>query len=310
MTKQEFQENYQYDHQKDLLGVGKTGTTYKAFDTHQGIEVAIKVVEAKPSNGMISLLEATEMAKKISHVNITYCQECYRFSFLSGVYDFGILRYYEEGNLQQLLDKKNLSFDEKDNILKGILAGLHYLHDNQIIHFNLKPNNILLMKDEVNNRYIPKITDFGFGVTENCFLNTSAAFDNYYFSPEQFNLRGVKENSDLWSFGVIAYQVFIGQLPFISQQSMNFDMEFPDIQISRRGLPDEVNSIPEPWQTIIKKCLILDPQKRIKHCADCEKIFYSSDVHADEDSQLDIVRANRMPCHKKIYYFISGKGHF
>ncbi len=303
ITQQAFEQRYQYDPEKDLLGEGGFGSVYKAKDKHRHITVAIKVAKVKSGSESVSLLEETAKVKHLSHPNIAYYEACYRFSSLVGIFDFGILQYYKEGNLQQLLDRESLLFEQKDNILKGILSGLHYLHDHQIIHRDLKPRNILILKDE-DNEYVPKITDFG--ISKELDADKSSFFDNSimgagtftYSPPEQLSSKKINKNADLWSFGVLAYQVFTGQLPFASYKSIENSSGRQQLleQINRGDLPDGINLIPEPWQTVIRQCLIPDPQKRLKQCSDCEKILSGSDTDAipeekvtieDEDEQKD-----------------------
>jgi hypothetical protein len=97
--------------------------------------------------------------------------------------------------------------------------------------------------------YIPKITGFGSSV--------AGAGTPTYASPEQSGGNAVGKNSDLWSFGVIAYQTFTGELPFAGgEQALS-----------------AINGIDEPWQQLILACLVPDPKKRVKDCTECIAIL-------------------------------------
>ncbi len=291
MTQQDFQKRYQYDTEKDLLGEGGFGKVYKALDTYRHIWVAIKVSEVKPDKNSIRLRKETELVKQLpTHPNIAYYDECHTFSSFTGTFDFGILQYYEEGNLSQLMKRKFLSTEEKCNILKQLLEGIHFLHDNKVIHRDLKPQNILIVK--VGNSYIPKITDFGIS-KELAAENRSMDIENSrmgagtisYSSPEQLKDKNINKNTDLWSFGVIAFQLFTGKLPFTASKnstSVSGQQELLE-QINLGILPESISSIPEPWQTIIRQCLVPDPSKRVKNCKDCETIISNHQKEENED---------------------------
>src|SRR5690606_22316719 len=100
----------------------------------------------------------------------------------------------------------------------GILNGIAHLHHSNILHRDLKPSNILIEIDRSDN-YVPKITDFGLskllGNEDASLISNSFAGGTLdYSSPEQLHGYKLKYNSDLWSFGVIAYDVLTGEKPF------------------------------------------------------------------------------------------------
>ena len=125
MTYQEFQNRYKYDPANDRLGEGGFGEVFKAEDTFRHRLVAIKIAKVKPGLESVRLKKEIELIKTLPiHPNIAYYEECYTFSEMSGEYDFGILQYYESGNLLELLKKENLSLKQKENLLSQILSGI------------------------------------------------------------------------------------------------------------------------------------------------------------------------------------------
>ena len=274
MTYQEFQKRYQYNPTTDRIGKGGFGVVFKAYDTHLDRYVALKMSEVADENDSTRLAREVELAAKLpTHPNIAHYEACYTFATPLGTYDFGVLQFYNDGSLDDLIKKNVLTTDEKISILKQILNGIGFLHSNRIVHRDLKPRNILIARR--GDKYIPKITDFG--ISKEFDAANSAAFGNSmvgagtlaYSSPEQLSERSMHRNTDLWSYGVIAYQLFTGELPFTtgsySVTSSDGRMELFR-QVNSGILPEAVNTIPEPWQGAIRRLLVVDPMVRFRGC--------------------------------------------
>ena len=274
MTYQEFQKRYQYNPTTDRIGKGGFGVVFKAYDTHLDRYVALKMSEVADENDSTRLAREVELAAKLpTHPNIAHYEACYTFATPLGTYDFGVLQFYNDGSLDDLIKKNVLTTDEKISILKQILNGIGFLHSNRIVHRDLKPRNILIARR--GEKYIPKITDFG--ISKEFDAANSAAFGNSmvgagtlaYSSPEQLSERSMHRNTDLWSYGVIAYQLFTGELPFTtgsySATSSDGRMELFR-QVNSGILPEAVNTIPEPWQGAIRRLLVVDPMVRFRGC--------------------------------------------
>ena len=274
MTYQEFQKRYQYHPVNDRIGKGGFGVVFKAYDTYLDRYVALKMSEVADENDSTRLANEVKLAAKLPvHPNIAHYEECYTFTTSTGMYDFGVLQFYNDGSLDDLIKKNVLTTDEKISILKQILNGIGFLHSNRIVHRDLKPRNILIARR--GEKYIPKITDFG--ISKEFDAANSAAFGNSmvgagtlaYSSPEQLSERSMHRNTDLWSYGVIAYQLFTGELPFTtgsySVTSSDGRMELFR-QVNSGVLPETVNTIPEPWQGAIRRLLVVDPMVRFRGC--------------------------------------------
>jgi len=270
MTQQEFQTRYKYNPSTDCIGEGGFGKVYKAYDTHLDKWVAIKVAEVKSGLEQVRLKKEVEIVTKLpSHPNIANYEACYTFSSFTGEYDFAVLQYYEDGNLQQLIDSGKLNQTQKETLLRQILEGVGFLHKQDIIHRDLKPQNILIAKR--NDEYIPKITDFG--ISKKLDFNNSSVFTNSlagagtmaYASPEQLLGKTIKKNTDLWSFGVIVCQVFTGKLPFsVGRDGINSEAGRIELykQIVNGTVSFSNNSIPTNWQQLIKQCIVVDNNLR------------------------------------------------
>jgi len=281
MTHQEFQKRYQYNPSTDCLGEGGFGKVYKAYDTHRDRNVAIKMAEVKPHLEEVRLKKEVEIISKLpSHPNIAYYEECYTFSTFAGEYDFGVLQYYEEGNLQQLLTDKQLSYEQKDSLLRQILDGIIFLHSQGIIHRDLKPQNILISNR--NGKYIPKITDFG--ISKKLDVNKSTFFTNSlagagtlsFSSPEQLLGNAIRKNTDLWSFGVIACWMFTGKLPFnTGNQTVTSEAGRIELfrQITSGDITVLIRQLPFVWQKLVKQCIVVDSDKRIGGAVKCLELL-------------------------------------
>ena len=304
MTYQEFQERYEYHPVDDRIGKGGYGIVYKAYDNYHDRYVAIKMAEVIDEDDTTRLAHEVELVAQLpAHPNIAHYEECYTFNTPTGRYDFGILQYYKEGSLDTLVSAGKLSQADKEDILLQVLEGIRFLHNHDIIHRDLKPRNILIARR--GSRYIPKITDFG--ISKVFDAGDSSSFANSlvgagtlaYSSPEQLGERTMHRNADLWSYGVIVCQLFTGELPFttggLSPSSIEGRNTFYR-QIMSGKLPPLIDKIPEPWQALVRRLLVIDTRERLRNC-DAVKAFLangkesqSAEPHPDDNDKEDKTR--------------------
>ncbi len=291
MTQEEFHKRYQYNPSTDCLGEGGFGKVFKAYDTHRDRYVAVKMSEVKPQLAGVRLKKEVDLISKLpTHPNIAYYEECYSFSTFAGEYDFGVLQYYEEGNLEQVAKTTPLTLEQKDALLRQILNGVSFLHEQGIIHRDLKPQNILIVKR--NGELIPKITDFGIskqldGANSSAYTNSlSGAGTLTFASPEQLCGLEIRKNTDLWSFGVIVSWLFTSKLPFASNTHIPAN-EGERIELYKKitggELNDTISHLPSRWADLVVKCLIVDNNKRIADVSACVKIIDGKEIPALDD---------------------------
>ena len=275
MTQEQFFNRYKYDRTKDRIGGGGFGNVFKAFDTRESETVALKIAEVKPGQESLSLQKEVELASSLErHVNIARYSACYRFDLPSGLFDFGILQYYPLGNLSQLVKSKKLKDADKENIAKGIISGIHHLHGNNLVHRDLKSANIL-MAEGYQGEYVPKIADFGLSkhFTENeksYFSNSFAGGSLLYVAPEQLEGKELRKNVDLWSLGVVLYELFVSETPFKASVDDGSETARAEIisKIKNASIPSAISTIPSKWQAVIRGCLVTDPTRRTKSIED------------------------------------------
>ena len=204
MTQQEFTQRYQFSIKTDKIGGGSFGTVYKAYDNALDREVAIKVSEVKiVGDKEFSLLEEFKAIENLSvHQNIANYEEVYRFESFPTVFDYGIMQYYSLGNLSHYLKNNEVSILDREKITRGVLEGIAFLHQHNVVHRDLKPSNILVV--DRRGEIIPKITDFGLSKQAegdgkaSRFTNSFAGGTLQYSSPEQLKGLPLKLNTDLW----------------------------------------------------------------------------------------------------------------
>lgn len=273
-TFQEFRKRYpiQFAEKGAWLGSGTYGKVFKVEDQVETEWIAVKISEYR-RNDAKSLRAEVELAQKVPrHANIARYDACYRLETDTGVSDFAIMKYYADGNLADLLKHQKLSDKELRDIVTGILEGLKHLHQQRIVHRDFKPANILISRG-FDGRYVPKIADFGLSKLVSQDEIDSSDFDlsdgrgtPSYKAPEQIEGGRVSFNLDLWAFGVILYEMLTGEKPFSvgthsSEPTLRREIER---KIITAQLPGRLFSLPEPYQSMVRRCLVKDIHKRVR----------------------------------------------
>lgn len=277
MTYDDFKKRYRYDPASDILGEGAFGKVFRATDTESGSTVAIKVAPVNMANESHSLKHEFETVGKVDpHLHIALYDECYRFAVeWAGVHDFAVLEYYPLGSLDKVIKNHYtngvpLSDTEKHDLALGILEGLRHLHNTGaqgVVHRDLKPRNVLIQK--WRGKYVPKITDFGLSKFSDSVSNSviSQSFKGgtlNYASPEQIRGEQIRRNTDLWSFGVILHEIMTGEVPYRIDDSAESTLRQVYDRMNQQSLPESFKTIQEPYATIIRKCLVVNPNQRYR----------------------------------------------
>jgi eukaryotic-like serine/threonine-protein kinase len=242
----------------DVIGRGGMGVVYKANDPHLDRTVAIKMITSGFSENPALLkrffVEAKSLASLV-HPNIVT------------VYDLGnfngnpylVMQYLEGEDLESALAaRRQLSLLDKTNIIIQVCDGLSYAHQRNVIHRDIKPANIMLCQDSGI-----KIFDFGIAKMgdQNVTKTASQIMGTlYYMSPEQVNGQPSDGRTDLFSTGVVLYQLVTNRLPFQGQSTTNtllkITMEPPP------PLKDFVSVYPPELEAIVLRALTKDRERR------------------------------------------------
>jgi serine/threonine protein kinase len=296
MSEKDFFDRFQYDSEKDILGSGGFGTVYRAHDTLKDRYVAIKISQVKDLFGKFTLLNEVKLSEGIDdHANVARYEFGLRITrpFLT---DYAVMAYYEEGNLDMVLRKQHgiLSQKEQYDIVEGLLEGIKHLHSENVIHRDLKLANILMLKTK-QGQWRPKIADFGLSRQmedyDASIANSAIGITTAYAAPEQIENKPIKKNVDLWALAVIVYRLLTGEMPFAAPQGANSTTATVEIsrKITQLELPEKLNTLPEPYQTIIRRCFVKDTKERAQSADELLAILKGKDatnpVKNDPDTQ-------------------------
>lgn len=301
MTQEEFFSRYQYDVATDLLGEGSFGKVFKAFDVVENKHVAIKKAEVKiVGNKRFSLQDEIKALENLPvHPNILRYDAVYTFKSQQGEFDYAVMPYYEGGNLKEYLAKNSLTDEEKESLIKQIGDGIAHLHENNIVHRDIKPSNILIninksdpektvvyavgdnlgVEDELE--IIPIIADFGLSKIAEPDKQTrfTASFGGgtlEYSSPEQLRGEKLRFNTDIWSFGVVVYEIYIGKPLFhvesTSTYSAERDKKIYDKIVSENVSP-KLRELPTNIRQMVAACMERNPDKRVRTIRECFDIL-------------------------------------
>lgn len=267
MTYSNFENRYR---DKQYIGSGGFAKVYKVFDHAKNHYVAIKMADVRPEWKQFTLQREVELVNKLApHRNVARYDACYRFNTgIAGEMDFAILKFYEYGNLEQFLDKQtDLNSEDLRIIILGVLEGIRYLHRNNIIHRDMKCQNILIHRED--GVWTPKITDFGLSRQlsgDSITTNSAVGLSFSYAAPEQIRNQKIHKNVDLWAVGVIIYRVIAGELPFQVSKKGDERHSQSQLELSQKitnlELPDKLERLPEPYRSVIKRCLVVEPAER------------------------------------------------
>ncbi|KAJ1395017.1 Serine/threonine-protein kinase, active site [Sesbania bispinosa] len=199
-------ENY---HVIELVGEGSFGKVYKGRRKHTGQTVAMKFImkHGKTEKDIHNLRQEIEILRKLKHENIIQMLDSFE-----SPQEFCVVTEFAQGELFEILeDDKCLPEEQVQAIAKQLVRALHYLHSNRIIHRDMKPQNILIGAGSV-----VKLCDFGFAraMSTNTVVLRSIKGTPLYMAPELVREQPYNHTVDLWSLGVILYELFVGQPPF------------------------------------------------------------------------------------------------
>ena len=249
---------------REIIGVGGMAVVYKAYDSVEDRIVAIKILKDEFSTNDEFKRRFKNESKAIavlSHPNIV---KVYDVSF-GDLIQYIVMEYIEGINLKEYIEKNNnLSWGEAVNFTIQILRGLQHAHDKGIVHRDVKPQNIMVLADNTI-----KVTDFGiarFARNESKTITDKAIGSVHYISPEQAKGELTDEKADIYSVGVMLYEMLTGVLPFEAESAVS--VAIMQLQAEPK-LPTHINPlIPAGLEQITVKAMQKDPGNRYKSAAE------------------------------------------
>jgi serine/threonine protein kinase/tetratricopeptide (TPR) repeat protein len=248
----------------EQLGRGGMGRVYRALDIKTREEVAIKLIRpdiAEDKRTLERFVNEIKLAHKISHRNIG---KMYHLGEDQG-HHYITMEYVPGEDLKSFIRRsRRLDIATTVAIAKQVCSGLAEAHDAGIVHRDLKPGNIMIDKD--GNA---KILDFGIARavgTQGVTAEGSVIGTPEYMSPEQVEGRDSDRRSDIYSFGVIMFEMVTGRLPFAADTP--FLVAFKQ-QSEKPTPPEDLNpQTPPQLSAVILRCLAKDPARRYQTTED------------------------------------------
>ncbi len=270
------------------IGEGGMANVYLAYDTILDRNVAVKILRgdlATDEKFVRRFQREAISASSLSHPNIV---EMYDVGEDDGKY-FIVMEYLEGKTLKSLVKKRGaLTLSEVVDIMLQLTSAVACAHDSYIIHRDIKPQNVLILDDGK-----VKITDFGIAMALNSneLTQTNSVMGSvHYLPPEQANGTGASVKSDIYSLGILMYELLTGKLPFKGENA---------VEIAIKQMRDPIPSvcefnpeIPQSIENIVLKAAAKNPKNRYNSVAE---------MHDDIASSLTEARKNE----KKLTYMYS-----
>lgn len=296
----------------EKLGAGGTAIVFRAQDMLLNRMVTVKILreEYASNNEFVRRFrhEAQAVAS-LSHNNIV---SVYDVGFEENMH-YIVMEFVEGESLKDYIKRKGvLKLNEACNIISQLLAGLQHAHEHGIIHRDIKPHNILLGKDGR-----AKVTDFGIAVGMSdvtMTYNTSSRIMGsvHYISPEQVQGKAVTEKSDIYSAGVVFYEMLTGRLPYMGETPISIAMQHVQGELI---LPHQVNpNVPMAISYVVMRAMRKNPDMRYgsaREMAEAIRAAYEGSMAPEEaEEEVSIterLRSNDIPRKKPQNESPSGK---
>ncbi len=281
---------------RELLGSGGMGEVYRATDRRLKRDVAVKVLRerlAEDSDALARFEREAQSIAALSHPNILAVHDVGTAEGVSYV----VMELLEGESLRARMERTNLSTLKAVEIARQIASGLVAAHDKGIVHRDLKPENIFLTREG-----LVKILDFGLAKqnvvpfshdSETESVNLGHAQPGAvvgtlaYMSPEQVRGRPVDQGTDVFSFGVVLYEMLTGEKPY--QGESKADVIGAILKEEPRDISEIDDSVPFTLRRIVNRCLEKNLHDRFQTARD---LAFALETVADGDSGPQMMSAN------------------
>lgn len=275
------------------IGEGGMANVYLGYDTILDRNVAVKILRGDLSNDekFVRRFQREALsASSLAHPNIV---EVYDVGEDNGLY-YIVMEYIEGKTIKQLLKKRgSLTISEAIDIMLQLTDGMAHAHNSYIIHRDLKPQNVMIKDDGQI-----KITDFGIAMALNStqLTQTNSVMGSvHYLPPEQASGKGCTAKSDIYSMGIIFYELLSGSLPFRGDNAVEIALKH--MRDPLPSLRDNNPAIPQSIENIIRKATAKNPKNRY---SDAKSMHDDLLTSLDDDRMDEAVYEYKYPEHEAV----------
>jgi serine/threonine protein kinase len=245
---------------QELLGRGGMGEVYKAFDPTLQRTVAVKIVrpDIDRPEYLDRMMREAQAGARLSHPNIVTVFEAGQ---VNGVV-YIAMEYLQGKNLSEVLEAKTLTFEDKIRILAKVLEALQHAHSLDVVHRDIKPSNIHLASDGTI-----KLMDFGLArvlVADTLTASGNVLGTPHYASPEQLKGDMVDRRTDIYSTGVMAYEMLSGRKPFEHDNESISSIIIKVLQQPAAPMDTEVSRMLPNIEAIVSRAMAKEPAERFQ----------------------------------------------
>jgi len=261
------------------IGAGGFGSVYLCRDLVLNKRVVVKTLHAHSNEQLLSFQNEARALSKFDHPNIVRILD---FGTIEGRSPYMVLQHSPGISLKEELDEREfLDADTARLVFTQLAEALSYCHERQVLHRDLKPQNILFCQDELGN-HVAKLIDFGIAIVEDqertSVNGRTIAGTPAYMAPDQ--VRGYKYDarSEIYSFGCVLFEALTGRPPFIGETSL--DVLTKHANEEPPAIEDFVDDAPEPLQEIVERCLKKQPSQRFQNMNEVLAALSPNSAHA------------------------------
>ena len=251
----------------EKVGEGGMATVYKAKCHYLNRFVAIKILKDQFCSDKEFVEKFKREATSVASLSDNNIVNIYDVGSENNIH-YIVMEYVDGKTLKELIvEKGKIESKETVRISKQIASALVCAHRNNIIHRDIKPHNILVTKEG-----IIKVTDFGIAKASNSatITNSSKVMGSaHYFSPEQAKGGFVDSRTDIYSLGIVMYEMLVGKVPFDGESPVSVAVKHIQNEVVA---PKEIDDkIPESLNSVVLKCLEKNPVKRYQTIKNLEE---------------------------------------
>ncbi|MCJ7537458.1 MAG: serine/threonine-protein kinase, partial [Anaerolineales bacterium] len=266
------------------IGQGGMGTVYLGYDTALERRVAIKVLSKSGlgTEGRGKLISEAQTAAKLNHPNIVTIYDVGEEDSSTGfeqAFPFIVMEYVEGKSLHE---ESPETLEETLAVMRQVCAGLEHAHEQGIIHRDLKPENVVLTRDGT-----AKLMDFGLArsIASRYTMDGTVAGTVFYLAPEQALGQEIDPRTDLYSLGVMMYELTTGELPFVDQDPIAIISQHLHAPVVPPRA--KVEQISPALNELILSLMSKDPRDRPVSAGEVLKILEAPEIGEVEIAQVE-----------------------